>query len=107
MLLLLPLLDVNYMFNAVFLISNFVNLEQKIHFKNDIYISASGGFAPDPTKGSAPGPRWGTSVPSPRPPDWAHYLPDQSKSGCYGPAIATVFELSDRASMQKRCVTIT
>jgi len=27
--------------------------------------SASGGFAPDPHRGSAPGPRWGTSVPRP------------------------------------------
>ena len=25
-------------------------------------MSASGGFAPDPQQGSAPGPRWGTSV---------------------------------------------
>jgi len=27
--------------------------------------SASGGFAPDPHRGSAPGPRWWTSVPRP------------------------------------------
>jgi len=26
------------------------------------FSSASGGFAPDPHRGSAPGPRWGTSV---------------------------------------------
>jgi len=38
-------------------------VENHLTAANCLYYLASGGFAPVPYRGSAPGPRWGTSVP--------------------------------------------